>query len=128
MRSQGNQGQSMHTEPPRPLQGLGFLVRGRSRTLWATLTKCLILITGSPLHRNLQVGNFQRHEGACHQHQARVSLQPALHLLLLVVLQPTISHLPFLLPSVSLLACPLDASPWMPAVVLYHSTFQGTPL
>ena len=84
--------------------------------------------TVSPLHTNLQVGNFQRHEGACHQHQARVSLQPALHLLLLVVLQPTISHLPFLLPSVSLLACPLDASPWMPAVVLYYCTFQGTVL
>ena len=33
MRSQGNQGQSTHTEPPRPLQGLGFLVRVRSWTL-----------------------------------------------------------------------------------------------
>ena len=31
---------------------------------------------------------------------------------------------PPLLQSVSLLACSLDASPGMPAVILYHSTFQ----
>ena len=35
----------------------------------------------------------------------------------------TISHLPFLLQSVILLACSLDASPCMPAVVLYYCIF-----
>ena len=38
----------------------------------------------------------------------------------------TISHLPSLLQSAALLACSLDASPCMPAVVLYYCTFQGT--
>ena len=33
-----------------------------------------------------------------------------------------------LLQSVTLLACSLDASPCMPAVVLYYCTFQGTVL
>ena len=38
------------------------------------------------------------------------------------------SHLPFLLRSVSLLSCSPDASPWIPAVVLYYYTFQATVL
>ncbi|XP_073665617.1 receptor activity-modifying protein 3 isoform X1 [Tursiops truncatus] len=37
----------------------------------------------------------------------------------------TISHLLSLLQSVTLLACSLDASPWMPAVVPHCCTFQG---
>ena len=42
----------------------------------------------------------------------------ALHLLFLMILQLSISHLVSLLQSV-ILACSLDASPWIPAVVLY---------
>ena len=38
------------------------------------------------------------------------------------------SHLLSLLQSITLLACSLDASPCMPAVVLYYCTFQGTVL
>ena len=53
-------------------------------------------------------------------------LQLALPLLLLTILQ--LYHLPppLLLQSAALLACSLDASPCMPAVVLYYCTFQGT--
>ena len=39
-----------------------------------------------------------------------------------------ISHLPSLLQTVTLLARPLDASPCVPAIVLYYCTFQGTAL
>ena len=41
---------------------------------------------------------------------------------------PSPSHLLSLLQSVTLLACSLDASPCMPAVVLYYCIFQGTVL
>ena len=34
----------------------------------------------------------------------------------------------FLLHSVSLLTCSVDASPYMPAIVLYYCMFQGTVL
>ena len=37
----------------------------------------------------------------------------------------TISHLPFLLQSVTPRACSLDASPCVPGVVMYSCTFQG---
>ena len=40
----------------------------------------------------------------------------------------TISHLPSLFWSVTLLACSLDASACMPVVVLYYCTFQGAVL
>ena len=48
----------------------------------------------------------------------------ALHLLLLMILQ--LYHLHFLsfLQSITLLACLLDISLYMPAVVLYYCTFQ----
>ena len=49
----------------------------------------------------------------------------ALRLLLLTVLQ--LSRTPPHLPP-PLLACSLDASPWVPAVVLYYCTFQSTVL
>ena len=54
-----------------------------------------------------------------------VKLQLAFRLLLLTVLHSTISHHPPLLPSVTLLACSLDASPCMPAIILdyYFSNF-----
>ena len=57
-----------------------------------------------------------------------VSKIAALCLLLLRILQLYHLHLLALLQSVTLLACSLDASPWMPAVVLYCCTFQGTVL
>ena len=38
----------------------------------------------------------------------------------------TVSHFLSLLQSVTLLACSLNISPWMPAVILYCCTFQGT--
>ena len=47
-------------------------------------------------------------------------------LLLLLILQLSISHLLSLLRSVTLLACSLTASSWMPVVVLYYCTSQGT--
>ena len=37
-----------------------------------------------------------------------------------------IPHFLSLLQSVTLLACSLNISPWMPAVILYYCTFQGT--
>ena len=40
----------------------------------------------------------------------------------------TISHLLSLLQSVTLLACSLNASPCMPAIILHYCTFQGTVL
>ena len=49
-----------------------------------------------PLHTNLQVANSQRYEHASHQHQAWVTLQLALCLLLLTMLQ--LYHLPPPLP------------------------------
>ena len=53
-----------------------------------------------------------------------MKLQHALHLLLLTILSSTISHLLFPLQSVTLLACSLDASLCMPAVVLYYRIFR----
>ena len=52
--------------------------------------------TGSPLHTNLQVLNFERCKCVFHQHQAWVKLQLALPLLLLMILQ--LCHLPPPLP------------------------------
>ena len=49
-----------------------------------------------------------------------MKLQVALSLLLLMIL--CLYHLQ----SVTLLACSLDASPRMPAIVLYNCTFQDT--
>ena len=49
----------------------------------------------------------------------------ALRLLLLTILQ--LSRIPPRLPH-PLLACSLDASPWVPAVALYYCTFQSTVL
>ena len=57
-----------------------------------------------------------------------MKLQLALHLLLLTIFQLYLLNLFSLLQSVSLLACSLDASPWMPAVILYYWTLQGTVL
>ena len=63
----------------------------------------------------------------CHMlHPLQAVLQLALRLLLLMTLQ--LDHLPPPLPppSVTLLACSLDASPCVPVVVLYYCTFHGT--
>ena len=72
--------------------------------------------------------NPARNQNLCHQHQEWVKLQLALCLLLLTILRSTISHLLPLLQRATLLACSLDASPCMPAIVLYYWTFQGTVL
>ena len=84
--------------------------------------------TVSPLHMKLQVVNFWWECAFC-QGQVWLKLQLALHLLLLMTLQSsTISYRPFLLQPVTLLACSLDASSCVPAVVVYHCTFLGTIL
>ena len=64
--------------------------------------------------------NPARNQNLCHQHQPWVKLQVVLSLLLLMIL--CLYHLQ----SVTLLACSLDASPRMPAIVLYNCTFQDT--
>ena len=66
--------------------------------------------------------NPARNHNLCHQCQARVKSQLALNLLLQRTLSSTISHLLSLLQAVTLLACSLDPSPCMPAVVLYNCT------
>lgn len=53
-------------------------------------------------------------------------LQLTLHLLLLMILWFYIFHLLSPLQSVTLLACSLGASPFMPTAVLHNCTFQGT--
>ena len=56
-------------------------------------------------------------------------IQLALHFLLpFTSFSSTISQVLFLLQSVTLLACSLNASPYMPAIVLYYCTFQGAIL
>ena len=80
----------------------------------------------SLLHTDLQVENFQRCKRVFHQCQAWMALQLSLRLLLLTVLQ--LSNLPASLPPPVLLACSLDASPCIPAVVLYYCSSQGTVL
>jgi len=86
--------------------------------------------TVSPLHTNLQVANFQRREhasGSSKELQAVPSMSgvsdiaACLYLLLLMILQRY--HLQSVTPD-----CSLDASPCVPAVVLYSYTFQGTIL
>ena len=77
--------------------------------------------TISPLHRKLQVVNFQRCECAF-TYEWNCSLPP-----------PPITDSPSAppIPTSSLsssLACSLDASPCMPAVALYYCTFQDTIL
>ena len=66
--------------------------------------------------------NPARNQNLCHQCQAQVKSQLALHLLLQRTLSSTISHLLSLLQAVTLLACALDPSPCMPAAVLYNCT------
>ena len=68
--------------------------------------------------------NPARNQNLCHQRQVGVKLQLALRLMLLTILQ--LCHLP---PpphprSVTLLACSLDASPYVPTVILYYCTFK----
>ena len=67
--------------------------------------------TVSPLYMSIQVANFQRCEFVFHQLQVWGKSWLALHLLLLMILSSTISHLFSLLQAVTLLACSLDASP-----------------
>ena len=78
----------------------------------------------SLLHTNFQVLNFQRcrcasgsskNQNLSHEHQTWVTFQLALCLLPLMILQ--LYHLPHILhpQSVTLLACSLVASPYMPA-------------
>ena len=63
-----------------------------------------------------------RNQNLCHQHQAWVTPQLVLCLLLLMILQ--LYQLPPP-PSVTLLACSLDAIPYVPAVIICYFTFQG---
>ena len=96
---------------------------------------CLSLyITASPLHKNLQVVNYERCK--CSSGYSKETQTCAIHVRHVwnCSLPSTsycwrsfssrISHLFSLLGSVTLLARSLDASPWMPAVVLHHCTFS----
>ena len=80
--------------------------------------------TGSPLHTNLQVLNFERCKCVFHQHQAWVKLQLALPLLLLMILQ--LCHLPPPLPPpVSSSSClSTQCQLLLSAVVLYNVLFK----
>ena len=111
--------------------------RNSKRQEHKLISPLMFWCTASPLHTNLQGENFQsvnvhlvpaRNQNLCHQCQAWVNLQLTLHLLLLTILQ--LYHLPPppLLQSVTLLACSLDASPCMPAFLLYCCTIHGTVL
>ena len=99
-----------------------------STNLWTSKQRyCHVIYSRSP-RKNFQAVNFQRCKRAFYQRQASVKLQLALCLLLLTILQ--LNHLPLTLlqSCVALLACSLNASSWMPAVILYYCTFQGTVL
>ena len=78
--------------------------------------------SGCPEAKAETESNPARNQNLCHQCQAWVKSQLALHLLLQRTLSSTISHLLPLLQAVTLLACSLDPSPSMPAVVLYNCT------
>ena len=83
-------------------------------------------ITESLFSRREVELNPARNQNLCHQRQVRKILQLALHLPLLMILQ--LYHLPppHHPPVITLCVCSFDASPCMPAVVLYYCTFQGT--
>ena len=70
--------------------------------------------------------NPSKNQNLCHQWQTWAKLQVTCHFLCWRAFIPTISHFLALLQSVTLLACILDASPCVPAIVLDYSTFQGT--
>ena len=72
--------------------------------------------------------NPAMNQNMCHQHQAWVKRQLALHLLGWQSFSSTVFHPNSFLLSVTLLASSLDASPCMPGVVLNYCTFQGTVL
>ncbi|XP_057401007.1 uncharacterized protein LOC130708084 isoform X1 [Balaenoptera acutorostrata] len=84
------------------------------------------------VHKIRKMSKSSTYEPSCELSKRRtcvpstsgVSKIAALCLLLLRILQLYHLHLLALLQSVTLLACSLDASPWMPAVVLYCCTFQ----
>ena len=78
-----------------------------------------------PKSMNLWVVNFQRCGYAFHHHHAWCSLPP---IYCWWLLSSSIFHLLSLLQPLTLPACPLDASPCIPAVVLDYGTFPGTVL
>ena len=69
-----------------------------------------------------------RSQNRCHRCQTGVKLQLALRLLLLIVLQLYHISPPLPPPVASSSWLFIDASPCMPAIVLYYCTFQGTVL
>ena len=93
-------------------------------------------LTVSPLHTNLQVAQFQRCKRVSGSSKEPAPV-PSRHewdcsfpsiSFCWSSFRSTISHLVSLLQSVTLLACSLEASSWMLAVVLYYCTFQGSVL
>ena len=72
---------------------------------------------------NLWAVNFQRCGYAFHHHHTWCSLSP---IYCWWLFNSKIFHLLSLLQPLTLLACSLDASPCMPAIVLYYWTFPGT--
>ena len=78
----------------------------------------------SPTHKPSSCELFQRCDCAFHQCQVWMKLQLAFHHLLLTILQLSHASPPFLHQSVTLHAFSLNASPYMPVVVLpYFSRY-----
>ena len=95
----------------------------------SVLIEVLHLCTVNPRHTNLHIATFKlktfkdvnmcsinvRHEWHCCLPSASYCWP---------CFSSTISHLPFLLQSATLLACSLEARPCVPTVLLYYWTFQ----
>ena len=96
-------------------------------TVWEPYVLGSVQYIVNPLHTNLLVENFQRCEHVFHQRPLMREWNCSLPSVSWCwrSFSSTISHLLSLLTSVTLLACSLDISPCMPAVVLdyYFSRF-----
>ena len=125
---------SLHVSFENLLPGEAILA---SRVHGSCLSFSFACLTVSPLHTNLQVANFQRckrvsgsskePEPVPSWHELNCSF-PSISFCWRSFSSSSISHLVSLLQSVTLLACSLEASSWMPAVVLYYCPFQGSIL
>ena len=65
-----------------------WIQTGKKEVKLSLFTDDMILYIVNPLHTNSQAANFQRYECAFPWHQGRIKVKLALHLLLLVILQP----------------------------------------
>lgn len=87
MRPQDNQGERTHTEPPRPLQGLGFFSKSEKLDGVSNPSlSVLFLITGSPCIGTSKLGTFKDMKAHAHASGTRepAACPPSLRLLLVL--------------------------------------------